>query len=983
MQRIVLLFLVCIVLTIKGYAQTDFVSRSGNSKSLYQLEWRLANGNSRYLRDISSFLDHKDTKEQALEILKRKTIFPTSQIDLTGEVSKEAFYDFFYTYQKQIKYSHILQIYYTIPMEQIKRDIEIMNFTSISPLDAFSKLCLELQHVEDEKKLNQKLISLKYIQLHKGIPLNKLFTCLDLENPIVQKGLLNNKSIEYFAADEDLNEILKIVIDQAGENPKFVNEVYNRIFGLENSELTVSEIKTGLEQFKKRKMTYRDTLTHSIERKYSVSDKYFYDDVDFYGATLCTKLKPSDDNRSLIANLVATKDPKLLFYLASYVFTTKSKKINKDVVKLLENLTMIKIANENEYDLAKDILIYWAQNYQNYTWDDSVWRFVSEEEKKKQTKNLERLIRRLNSVNDTVAFQAYVSITEGNPYDVGKLVNKYKKVMKKTNPTIPPLRYNYLETTTKLVAYNKEFDIPYNVSKPIQKLLLQLDGNTSEKKRLAIENKILNIAQIKDIPALEYWGILNVVNRANSFSIGRIMELLFVKYWDQMKTNRQWLTHFIYKSAIFNELDGTGLAKSYNNMIDLEDAELLESLNYIKAHSTRTEVIDYIQQELLDKKDTSRTDEKKARAAKADLVHTLKAASTVKYSQINQLLEFEESLTTEKNQTLSFIKKLHPAKDIRKLAIKGELSAEDLSFLKENEFSHREIGSIMRLFNSDNPKENMKFALESIADFSIDNKAYVANSLFRYQWFIDYINNSKYITQELTQVISILSNYLKESEFIGEIEDRTTQINIIQTSLIGKSIEQQLVTSIEIDVDLALKSDLQKTILAKVRFEDLGIVLDHVDGLINNKGNLDLSFLNQDFGLPIFDISTNSELQTFLLRHKTLSKKEFYITYLEEFGLEFKDQKGELDFNKIAKILKYDIAQPFIGKGGGNRDYCVYGLTIVLEMEFEDNLGFDEKLNNYQTFVSFSSLNRARAWYSYLTRKGYAQETLNSPSFTH
>ncbi len=983
MQRILFSILLCLVFTIRGYNQTDYVSHSGNNKSLYQLEWRLETGNSRYLRDIASFLDDNENRDQALDILKQKTIFPSSQIVLNNSTSKENFYNFFYTHRKEIKYSHILQIYYTVPMEQISREIESQEFSSLSPMDAFSKLCLELQHIEDPKKLKQKLISLKYIQLHKGVPLNKLITCLDLTDPLVQEAMLNNKVLEYFAASEDLTESMQQVLDEGAKNPKFVHAVYNRIFDIKTELQSIEEIQSEFDNFNRRKMTFKDTLIRSIENKYSVSDKYYYNEVDFLGTTLCTKLKSSDDNRSLVANLIETKDPKLLFYLSAFLFTRKGNKIDKDIVKLLENLTMIKIRNDNEYEQAKDMLIYWAKNYHKYTWDDSVWRFVSEEDKLKQTKNLERLIRRLNSKNDTVAVEAYGLLTEGNPYEVIKLVHKYKKVMKKTNPRIPPLKYNYLETSTKLVAYNREFDIPYRANPVMQKMLNSLDQNPTEKERLEIENKIISIAQIKDIPALEYWGLLNVVSKPNSFSIGRIIELVLVKYWQEMKSDRQWLTHFIYKAALFNELDGTGVAKSYRNLIDLNDGELKAALEYIKIHSSRVEVMDYIQMELFDEQYSEINDHNEAKAAKMDLIEKMKAATEIKYSQINQLLDFEGSLTTEKQQTLSFIKKLSPKKDIRKLKIKGKLAAQDLTFLKNETYSHREIGSIMRFFNSDDPKGNLKFALEAIEGFSIDDKAYVANSLFRYGWFTNYINSAKSISQELTQIISILSSYLKESEFIGEIEDRTTQINIIQISLIGKSIEQQLIASIEIDVDLALKADLQKTILAKSKFEDLGIILDHVDGLINNKGNLDLGFLNEDFGLPIFDIATNAELKTFLERHKTLSKKKFYMVYLKEFGIDFMDAKGNLDLDKIVKLLKYDIAQPFIGRGGGKRDYYVYGLTKVLEAEFDDTLGYEGKLNNYQTFVHFSSLNMAKSWYKYLVDKGYGKETLLAPSFIH
>jgi len=979
MQKIVLTFIVCLVFISKNYSQTDYVARSDNNKALFQLEWQLSTGNSRYLRDIASFLDQPATHDQALKILQKNTIFPTDQIALDKQTSKTDFYEFFYAYQKDIKYSHILQIYFTAPLEQIARTIESKEFSNICPLDAFSKLCLDLQNEEDSKKLKQHLISLKYLQLHKGVPLNMFLNCLELDNPVIKTGLLNYQSIQYFAATEDLKTKLDEIIADGEENPDFVNEVYNSVFGYPTKKQSVAKIKFDYNQLKKSGLSLRDTLHNRLEHKYKVSNKYFYEDVDFYGATLCTKLKPQEDNRSLIANLLNTKNPKALFYISAYMYNSKSD--NRDLIKLLENLTMVKIIQTDKDEFSKDLLIYWAQHYNDYTWDESKWRFVSEDEKKAQTKNLERLMRRLNSVNDTIAIQAYTALTEGNPYEVNKLVNKYKKVMKKTNPMIPPLKYNFLETTTRLVAYLNEFDIPYKPTASIQKLLEKLDANTTQQKRIALENKILAIAQAKDIPALEYWGTLNVTNRDNSFSAGRIVELLYAKYWNSLKNNRQWLTHFIYKAALFKEFDGTGISKAYANIIDINDINLAESLENIKAHTSRAIVIDYIEDELSKSSDKQKNDEQKAIAAKKDLVEKLISATEIKYSQINQLLDFDESLLSEKQQTLSFIQKLTPIKDIRKIAIKEQLNARDLDFLKSYDFNHREIGSIMRFFNSEDPKENLNFALEAIKGFSLDDKAYVVNSLFRYQWFIDYVNTSKSISQQLLQIISILSKYLKESEFIGEFEDRTTQINIIQTSFIGRSIEEQLVASIEIDVDLALKSDLQKTILAKAKFEDLGVILDHLDGLINNKGNLDLSFLNHDFGLPIFDISTNTELQTFLTRHKTLSLQKFYILYLKEFGLDFLKNEKELDFDKICKILKYDIAQPFIGRGGGNRDYYIYGLTKILEKEFGEDLGFKEKLNNYQTFVSFSSISRASAWYKYLISKGYGKEADKSPSF--
>ncbi len=981
MQKIVLTLTACLILLAQNYSQTDFALQSGNSKALYQLEWQLKSGNSRYLRDIASFLDSDNTRQHALEILENKTIFPSSQISLKKQVSKEDFFDFYYTHKKEIKYSHILQMYYTVPLEQIDREIKSTPFEANSPLDAFSKLCLDLQHEKDANKQKKNLISLKYLQLHKGVPINKILNCLDIEDLGIQQGFLDHNVIQYLVGNEDLKLTLQNILKAENLNSDFVNALFKMVFEDRSTSSPIPEIKSEYELFLNSNTILNDTIKRSIETRFNVSDKYYYNEVDFYGTTLCTKTKPKDDPRMLIANLVNTKDSKILFYLAAYVYICKNKAIKNDIIKLIENLSLVKVSDEKELELSKDLLIYWAQHYHDYTWEESEWRFVSEEQKKAQTKNLERLIRRLNSKNDTIAIQAYTALTEANPYEVNILVNKYKKVMKKTNYKIPPLKYNYLETATKLVAYNREFDVRYKLSPPIQKIMDRLEENVNEMDRYKIENIVLTIAQAKDIPALEYWGILHVANRKNSFTTGRIIEQLYAKYWDKMKTDRQWLTHFLYKAALFEQFDGSGIAKSYSKLINPNNEELINSIKFIKAHSARPIVIDFIEEEILSVDPNAKTDFEKAYDAKSELVKKLKSASEIKYSQINQILDFDESLTSEKEQTISFIKKLHPLKDIRKLAIKEKLSAQDLEFLRNKPFSHREVGSIMRFFNDEDPKANLKFALDAIKEFNLDDKAFVINRLFRYQWFRNHIYTSTSYSQQMNQILTILSSYLKESEFIGEIEDRTTQINIIQISLIGKSIEEQLVTSIELDVDLALKADLQKTILAKSKFEDLGVILDHVDGLINNKGNLDLSFLNQDFGIPIFDITTNAELQTFLQRHKSLNVKDFYKVYLQEFGIDFTNKDGEIDFDKIAAILKYDIIQPFVGKGGGNRDFYVYGLTKILEEVFNEDLGFQRKLNNYQTFVSFSSLNRAKAWYEFLIMKGYGKATLSSPSF--
>jgi len=82
--------------------------------------------------------------------------------------------------------------------------------------------------------------------------------------------------------------------------------------------------------------------------------------------------------------------------------------------------------------------------------------------------------------------------------------------------------------------------------------------------------------------------------------------------------------------------------------------------------------------------------------------------------------------------------------------------------------------------------------------------------------------------------------------------------------------------------------------------------------------------------------------------------------------LDYKCKRDALDFNKIYDILQYDIVTPFVGASGGKRDDYVYGIIKLLEIEFHTRLKFHEKLNESQTFYTFSSAKRADAWKAYL-----------------
>jgi len=141
-----------------------------------------------------------------------------------------------------------------------------------------------------------------------------------------------------------------------------------------------------------------------------------------------------------------------------------------------------------------------------------------------------------------------------------------------------------------------------------------------------------------------------------------------------------------------------------------------------------------------------------------------------------------------------------------------------------------------------------------------------------------------------------------------------------------------------------------------------------------------LEFLRSDFGLPIFTIKNPKK---FVSDHSKLSQIDFYKKKLDEFGVDI-ETGNKLDMSKIYELLEYDIVSPFVGGGGAKRDYYVYGVIKVLELHFDTTLGFHEKLNENQSFYTFTSAKRATAWRQYLREKGHIKLEPNvPPSFNY
>ncbi len=364
-----------------------------------------------------------------------------------------------------------------------------------------------------------------------------------------------------------------------------------------------------------------------------------------------------------------------------------------------------------------------------------------------------------------------------------------------------------------------------------------------------------------------------------------------------------------------------------------------------------------------------------------ETVNRIKKAEKVNVNDINAIFASSHFKKSDKSICLEAIKKLKPSK-LNKLNTKKKLLAKtDLAHFEKVKLNYKNLDNLPKYFSDTDQYEVLNFMFEKAKDFDLEDRGSFYNNLFKYSWFTNYVTSKNFNKQYRNEIISTLKAYLNESDFINEFEERKSYLHTAMLENTGASLEERLEKSIQLDIEASTKASIQQNIVSTISYKQIPIVLKYIDQLSATDKYNPIKFLNTDFGLPIFDLSSNKAKETFLNRHKKMSEKDLYLSYLRDFGVDFTSKKGKLDYEKIGDILQYDIITPFISKSGGTLDLYSYSIVKVLEKEFKTTLGFHQKLNESQTFFLYSNKKRAEAWLGFLQRKKLitADSLIDSP----
>lgn len=969
------------------------------------LESRLLQGNKMAWRDMASYtLQNRD----ALDLLEQYCIIPSSVLQF-DKVNREQLLDFYYQNQQHLKFSQLYNAFVYKSLDEINPKFQSKKLGTTFQLTKAK----DFNFILDQLLKGNKIDSLNDFLLSPSFQYNE-----EVHSAMIK--LIQDKRFLGLSGMQKLN-FYKNISENLSHSKR--EENFLTILQLADNELVapghvswplarITNVLAGYEvkdkQITNRYRHYRDSLksleavrNYGYERYRSSLQRSFFDhDVDYFGALLAISFQTDSFfwiRENALYDMLMTRHPRVLFYLATQAFKERNKSYrfgyNSDFfIQYIQDLTLEKISVENskgefvdvpQKDLTalKNYLAYWSNNWENYEWDDYHRIFVNKKEKLAQKEHYERLFRRLTSTNDSVAIQSYRELSEGDPAEILKLAAKYRNLLRNVNTNLPDFKFKFLEQLAFFTEYCRENNVRYKPDAAEEQLFAQLLDAPTPTLRYVLENKLIKLLQTEQVAPFEYWGILHQSKVNTNFSVSRILDYWYSNHWDEIWKDDKKLLLYLKKSMFFTQMNSAGTASAYLKKIDIKNSQNKQRIEQIANNENDNLLIDYLQKALNTESVANQSLGKNIAPDNSDIQTAIKNLATKKTLEIEEInaIALSASFKTEfRSICLEALPKVNPIEDIFLLKLQPKISIEkgELRYLAKIPFNIKDLDDFPRIVEVDQPEVIFEFIMQRTQNAPIDDLGSLINNLFRSSWFSNYLSNGTFGLKKAEMLKDILTRYLNESELISEFEEQTTARNIAQLESYNMPIEERLQAAFNSANDDDTKLKIMNQMISRINYNEIGKVLPFILQMEKISGKSVITFLHEDFGIPIFEFENDGALQDFIQRHKTLKEKELYIIYLQKYGVDFQKNNGDLDYDKIYKILKYDLVTPYTAASGIRRDDYVYSMIKVLELHFNNRLGFHPKLNESQTFYSFNASKRAQTWMNYLVEKQLVRPNL-------
>ncbi|MPS66399.1 hypothetical protein [Chryseobacterium sp.] len=164
-------------------------------------------------------------------------------------------------------------------------------------------------------------------------------------------------------------------------------------------------------------------------------------------------------------------------------------------------------------------------------------------------------------------------------------------------------------------------------------------------------------------------------------------------------------------------------------------------------------------------------------------------------------------------------------------------------------------------------------------------------------------------------------------------------------------------------------------LFSKIGYSQIPEALQVLENLNFNEKNYrnKYSLFERDFGFFMIKNWKDKKVRDeFLSVYKSHTEKELYRYYLDLAGIDYKDQNGNINYDKVYEILKFDIVTPFTGSQELENE--VGAIIKLLELDQKTTLGYPNKLCNSAGIYICPPSGRAWEWRKYLKEKKLLKE---------
>ncbi len=603
-------------------------------KLLKTLENSLLEGNSRALRDLGSLLDHPEVKNKARRLIDQYTLFSPEEFVIDNPLIRNEFLGYYYEKADSLVYSNLLEVYFlTDPSErEIPYKISVPEREQVSDESVLLNQYIHLI----EKSLKSANDSMMLDGINKISNLKRsegyIFLTDLLSGTQLKKAKFLDKSSIYQSIALTLEEyvdmkVLKALLKLIGKDQFSLEFSQKRLANLTNIHFEANTNKTLVKKYNHlidSLTTIEELRAYGYRKLFNTRPAFFMDQIDYYGRILSISQKYPWIEYNAIRDICHQQHPRAMYYLAGHLFKIRKKsgkhnrKLAKSIVRKINQLTQFEIQVNDKSGkfstrayatrdkvASTNYMIYWAAHYDDYEWDENREHFVNKNEAIETTQNYERLFRRLNSRNDSVAIASFIKLTEGEPNEVIALSEKYRQMFRNYNQSLPSFQFKYLEQLSQLTDYCRKNDITYQPSPEVARKLKVLLEAEDPVTRIDIENELIRQLTLEDITGVEYWACLQEGKIEINYSIGRILDWFYSRSLKDIQKDNHQLRLYLKKADIFGNIGAIGACNYYLNKFSLENASFQQKLLEIQQTEADEGILNQLMQLINEHNETS------------------------------------------------------------------------------------------------------------------------------------------------------------------------------------------------------------------------------------------------------------------------------------------------------------------------------------------------------------------------------------------